>query len=103
MESQFTISGLLFIICLIVPGVIFKRFYFQGQFSKQFGAGLFADRLITSIFWGIIVQITTYLVFSKSLDFSYEDIQPKVEITYKNIFQNTLPNLSYKDISCYIN
>lgn len=98
MDSQFTISSLVFIVCIIVPGVIFKRFYFQGQFSKQFGAGLFADRLVTSIFCGLCVQITTYLVISNSLNFTYNDIHQKVELTYKKIFQNTLPDFSYYEI-----
>ncbi len=91
MESEITVNTILFIVSLIVPGVFFKRFYFQGQFSQQFGAGLFADRLITSIFWGICVQIISFLLFSRMLGFTFTEIKESVSKTYGDISHNTIP------------
>lgn len=96
MENQITITTLIIIVWLVFPGVVFKRFYFQGQFTKQFGAGLFADRLITSIFWGIIVQIITFLVYSRSLGFTFTGIRDKVGVAYSNILENHLPADTYQ-------
>ncbi|HVW94453.1 MAG TPA: hypothetical protein VHA56_00625 [Mucilaginibacter sp.] len=96
MENQITITSLIIIVWLIFPGVVFKRFYFQGQFTKQFGAGLFADRLITSIFWGIVVQIVTFLLYSKSLGFTFAGIKDKIGEAYSNIVENKLPLDTYQ-------
>ena len=98
MEAQFTISSIVFIVLLIVPGVFFKRFYFQGQFSKQFGAGLFADRLITSIFWGIFVQIVTFIVFSRSLSISFDSIKTPVSSAFGSLSKNEIPELSVENL-----
>lgn len=98
MEAQFTISSIVFIVLLIVPGVFFKRFYFQGQFAKQFGAGLFADRLITSIFWGIVVQIVTFLVFSRSLNISFDSIKQPVSSAFGSLSKNEIPEVSSENL-----
>jgi len=85
MEAQYTVNSIVFIVSLIVPGVIFKRFYFQGQFTKQFGDGLFADRLITSIFWGIFVQIITFLLYSCIFGFTYTSLKQVIDKAYSEI------------------
>lgn len=99
MESEVTISTVVFIVMLIVPGVFFKRFYFRGQFTKQFTSGLFADRLITSIFWGLIVQLITFLLFTKVSNLSYEDIKKPVSGSIKQIGAGALPDLSSDNLS----
>ena len=99
MESEITISSIVFIVMLIVPGVFFKRFYFRGQFTKQFTNGLFADRLITSIFWGLIVQVITFLLFNKSLNLSYEKIKKPVSSVYANLAKNSMPDLSTENFT----
>ncbi|MDB5013757.1 MAG: hypothetical protein JWQ25_1959 [Daejeonella sp.] len=98
MESQFTISSIIFIVLLIVPGIFFKRFYFQGQFTKQFGAGLFADRLITSIFWGLLIQILSFLVFSKAFNFTYNSIRIPLSKAYSEVAKNSLPDFTPKNL-----
>jgi len=98
-EGQFTISSIIIIVWLIFPGVVFKRFYFQGQFAKQFGLGLFADRLITSIFWGIIVQIITFLFYSRSFGFTFTGIKNKIDRVYESIASNKMPNITYEHLT----
>jgi len=99
MEAEVTISSIVFIVMLIVPGVFFKRFYFRGQFTKQFTSGLFADRLITSIFWGLIVQLITFLLFNKFLNLSYDTIKKPVSSVFKKIGSNTLPDLTSENLT----
>lgn len=95
MDPQITISSIVFIVWLIFPGVIFKRFYYQGQFTKQFSFGLFADRLITSIFWGCFVQLITFLLYSRSLGFTFTGIKGHLNRVYDQIINNRLPDLQY--------
>jgi hypothetical protein len=97
-SSQVTISSIVFIVSLIVPGIIFKKFYYQGQFTKQFGAGPFADRLISSIFWGIFVQILTFLIFTRYLGIKYDDIKKKIDTVYASIVDNKIPNITYSQL-----
>lgn len=96
MEGQYTISSIIIIVWLIFPGIVFKRFYFQGQFTKQFGAGLFADRLITSLFWGTIVQILTFIIFSEVFNFTFVSIQSDIQKFYKLLSKNELPIFTNK-------
>ena len=98
MESQYTVSSIIIIVWLIFPGVVFKRFYYQGQFTKQFGAGLFADRLITSLFWGIFVQIVTFVIYSRFLNFTFTGIEKQVHDFYKELSENKLPLITYKTL-----
>ncbi|TDE14421.1 hypothetical protein [Dyadobacter psychrotolerans] len=86
-----SIIPVLFVVLIIVPGVFAKRFYFSGVFAKRFGAGDFADRLITSIFWGFIVQVITYLVYSQYFDFTLLDIKEYLVVAYSDLSSNKLP------------
>jgi hypothetical protein len=94
MEAEVTISSIVFIVILIVPGVFFKRFYFRGQFTKQFSSGLFADRLITSIFWGLIVQLITFLLFNKFMNLTYEKCKSLISTVYGKLAENAVPDFS---------
>lgn len=98
MESQITITTIIIIVWLIFPGIVFKRFYYKGQFAKQFGADLFADRLISSIFWGIIVQIITFLIYSRSFGFTFTGIRNKTSAVYASVLANQMPTISYSDL-----
>ena len=95
MDAGVTIFSIAYIVILIVPGIIFKRFYFQGPFSKQFSSGLFADRIITSLFWGIIVQIFSMLIYSRIINLKYEEFKQKALVNYNHIVSNQIPDLSY--------
>ncbi len=94
MESSVTFFSFAYIVILIVPGIIFKRFFFQGAFSGQFNSGLFADRIITSLFWGILVQIITILTFSRIINISYQDWRIMLQTLYRNVIINKLPEVT---------
>jgi|GEM_PF-1575978 len=40
MEPQFTLISIVLLVVLFIPGFFFKRFYFQGNFARQFGSGI---------------------------------------------------------------
>jgi hypothetical protein len=60
-----TIDFIVLCVFLIIPGVIFKRFYFYNEFSKQFSI---REPLYNTLFYaiipGIVVQIIGYLLYS---------------------------------------
>jgi hypothetical protein len=94
MYLNLALSAIFIITIVVFPGIVFKRFYFQGQFSKQFGGGLFADRIITSIFWGLFIQslAITFFYYTTASDFdAYKSV---IVNTYATISNNELPNVS---------
>jgi hypothetical protein len=98
MDAGVTIFTIAYVTVLIVPGIIFKRFYFLGAFSKQFNLGLFADRIITSLFCGILVQIVSFLTFSRIINISYSEFKKKTLESYTKIHNNNLPDLSFDQV-----
>jgi hypothetical protein len=61
---SFTIDFLLLIILVVIPGLLFKRFYFQGEFSKQFST---KDSVYKSVFYsiipGVLIQLLGYIIY----------------------------------------
>lgn len=98
MDAEVTISSIVLIVILVVPGIFFKRFYYQGSFSKQFGWGLFADRLITSIFWGFVIQIISFLIFSAIFNLTYDSIKGSITDVYNEVNDRKLPDFSTKEL-----
>lgn len=86
-----SIVPILFIVIIIVPGTFCKRFFFSGEFSNQFGSGVFADRLLTSIFWGLVINLITYLCYSKALGFNFNDFKEHLRDAYEALASNKLP------------
>ncbi|WP_147677126.1 hypothetical protein [Algibacter pacificus] len=45
---------------LAIPGLVFRKFYYQGEFSKQFISKNWAYTLTTSFLIGIIIQLISF-------------------------------------------
>ena len=90
MDVNITIVSILVIIFLFIPGFFFKRFYYTGQFTKQFHSGTFAERFITSIFWGLIIQLISLAFFNSKYDISYDSVIK----FYDKVKSNQLPDCS---------
>ena len=94
MDSSLTIVTIVYIIMLVVPGVFFKRIYFQGPFTRQFQSGLFADRLVTSLFWGILVQVVTFYIFINTFNVQYDSIFELLTETHSKLSKNEVPDFN---------
>ncbi len=97
MENDVTLVSILVIIFLFIPGFFFKRFYFTGQFTKQFGAGIFAERFITSIFWGVVIQWISIIVTSRIVNLSYNNIKVPIANFYTQLCNNKIPDFSFQN------
>lgn len=64
MLPEFALNSILVIVIALFPGLVFRRFYYASQFAKQFTKGEWSERIVISIFWGIIAQLVTLLIFS---------------------------------------
>ena len=61
-------NALVILIFLIIPGVIFRRFYFQGEFSKQFKLHNLTLTLIFSLVLGIIIQVISFSLYRYQIE-----------------------------------
>ncbi|OYD44326.1 hypothetical protein CHU00_17610 [Sphingobacterium cellulitidis] len=103
MSFGLTILSLTYIIFIIVPGVIFKKFFYQNNPQKAPGVGNFADRIITSIFFGVLFQALTVLLFTIGLnqvyEYEFKDYYNRILNIHKDLVADSLPIISFKQIS----
>lgn len=73
-----TLGFIAFFISIVIPGILFRRFFFYGEFSKQFNT---KDPVLHSIFFsiipGIVIQVLCFFLYYIILDF---------ESSFLNIF-----------------
>lgn len=103
MSFGLTILSLTYIIFIIVPGVIFKKFFYQNNPQKAPGVGNFADRIITSILFGVFFQTITVLLFTLALnqifDYEFDDYYKRINNIHQNLVTDSLPKISLKQIT----
>ncbi|WP_412987364.1 hypothetical protein [Pontimicrobium sp. IMCC45349] len=65
-----TLGFIAFFITIVIPGILFRRFFFYGEFSKQFNT---KDPVLHSMFFsiipGIIIQLISFIIYNLSLGF----------------------------------
>ncbi len=72
-----TLGFIAFFISIVIPGILFRRFFFYGEFSKQFNT---KDPVLHSIFFSIIpgigIQLFSFIIYILWLGFdsSFLDI-----------------------------
>ena len=68
-----TLGSLILFVLIIFPGIVFRRLYFTGEFSKQFDHSTIWKLLYNSIVAGIIIQflsiLTANYIFKYHLSF----------------------------------
>jgi len=82
------LDTLIIFLFIIVPGIVFRRFYFQGEFTKQFNSKTISHSLIASILPGLFIQYLTLNIYSKQ----WSNIDGNsIKIFYGEISNNILP------------
>ena len=84
MLPEVAVSSILLIVIVLFPGLIFRRFYYWSKFTKQFVKGEWSERIVTSIFWGIISQLITLLLISYILPIL------QIKLLEKDIIENDI-------------
>lgn len=98
MNFGLTIIAICYIVFLIVPGTFFKRFYFQSKFSREFYRGAFADRLVTSIFWGLFIQALCLIAIKELSGLSFDGLYSRINNFYASLQSNSLPRISFTQL-----
>jgi len=85
---SFALDSIVVFVFILIPGIAFRRFYFQGPFIKQYNSKTLAHSLTSSIFPGIIIQLSTLWVFQSFLLKLSGD---SISSFYNDITTNKLP------------
>ena len=82
----------------LFPGILFRRTFFSGKFSKHYDSGNIVDRVLWNIFFSIIcillfilVNIFTDNILISSLGISLR--QNEVINTFEELYKNEFPKL----------
>lgn len=94
MDFSVSLVGIILILILYLPGYFFRRFYFSGFSTKQFGLGEWYDRFFMSIFLALLIQVVTIKTLS-GFDFDFESLSGSISVIYKSVVENELPSFDY--------
>jgi len=93
--ESLALNTLFLFLFIVFPGIIFRRLYFVGEFSKQFNTSSWINNISISLIPGLIIQILTFILYSKVIgEVEKEDIKK----FYNSLSQNSLPDVIF-DIS----
>lgn len=84
-----SLEFIIIVINIIVPGLLFRRFYFYGHFSKEFGAGYSLIRLIAvSSFAGLVIFSISSVCYLPLYKGNFFDLLKQVFEFYYNLKDN---------------
>ena len=97
MNINIALNTIIIIMVFLFPGVLFRKFYFSGQFGNQFEQGNLLERFLWSLFLSLICLSFVSLSFSilaytldlhplSSIDFD------KIAAIFKSLSKNEFPN-----------
>lgn len=103
MDFQFSIFSILGIVALYIPGYLFRKFYYSGQFTKQLGFGAFAERFIKNVFLGFFFQACSLSIWIFFGFCKLDIILNNCQEFYHNIANNTLDvrNIDFNGLFIY--
>ncbi len=87
MEFNIALHTIFYVSVFIVPGFLLRRFYFSGEFNKEFSQGNLMERFIWTIFGSIMVLLASSFFFILLRVFSNKKLLSAISYdTVKEIF-----------------
>lgn len=106
--ENIALNTIFYIMLFIFPGLLFRKFYFGGEFTKQFQQGNLIERLLWTLFFSVLLIILSSLsiIFLQKQNYlliedyiSYETIKK----LFDSLSINKLPEEKDIDIFNYLN
>lgn len=85
-------NSIILFLLFIFPGIVFRRFYYVGEFSKQFNSTNWINTFYISLIPGLIIQLISYFTF---VNLIYKNINSEKSTNFNNY---TFLNLIYKKL-----
>ena len=97
MEFNIALNTIVYLVVFIFPGIIFRKFYYIREYSKEFDKGNLFERSVFTVLTSVIILALSYLIYTILVDFLGQDHVPYISYeTIRGIHQqistNQLPN-----------
>ena len=103
MEFNIALNTIVYITIFIFPGIIFRKFYYIREYSKEFDKGNLFERFIWTIFASVMILISSFLIYTFIVDIWRKEPLPylsydSIKSIHQEISNNSLPeNIENKD------
>ncbi len=106
--ENLALNTIFYIMLFIFPGLLFRKFYFGGEFTKQFQQGNLMERFLWTLFFSVVILLFSSLGFIFLENHKYFHLQNYISYeTIKKLFEslsnNKLPEKEDINISIYLN
>jgi membrane protein len=82
MEFNLALNTVIYIMIFIVPGFLFRSFFYRNEFAKEFYFGNLFERFIWTLFFSVLMLIACYLLITL---LTWLGIDPIPQISYETI------------------
>ena len=101
MEFNIALNTIVYLMIFLFPGVIFRKFLFIREYSKEFDKGNLFERFIWTILTSIAILIATFSIFVFLKNILQLDLLPSISYktiwnTFNDLSNNKLPNPNKK-------
>lgn len=103
MEFNIALNTIVYIMIFIFPGIIFRKFYYIREYSKEFDKGNLFERFVWTIFSSVMMLCITFLGYNFVIDTWQKELLPHISYhtiqkIHQEISDNSLPNDIAKEI-----
>ncbi|MGE8433493.1 hypothetical protein [Chryseobacterium joostei] len=111
MEFNIALNTIVYLMIFLFPGIIFRKFLFIREYSKEFDKGNLFERFVWTILTSIIILLVTFLFFLFCKNALNLDLLPSISYktiwdTFNDLSNNKLPDpnkkLALKDKDIYM-
>lgn len=111
MEFNIALNTIVYLMIFLFPGIIFRKFLFIREYSKEFDKGNLFERFVWTILTSIIILLVTFLFFLFCKNVLNLDLLPSISYktiwdTFNDLSNNKLPDpnkkLALKDKDIYM-
>ena len=89
MEFNIALNTIVYITIFIFPGIIFRKFYYIREYSKEFDKGNLFERFVGTIFASVIILCISFLGYNFIIDTLQKELLPHISYnTIQDIHQN---------------
>lgn len=90
MEINIALNTIIYIMIFIFPGIIFRKFYYTREYSKEFDKGNLFERTLITILLSVIILTFSRLIFTLFSELSGYDPLPHISYNTIRLLHNTI-------------
>ncbi|NHM03285.1 hypothetical protein [Flavobacterium celericrescens] len=102
------LNTIFYIMIFIFPGILFRKFYFGGDFNKQFQQGNLMERFLWTVFFSVIIIslcVLSFIYLENHTNFKIANYltYDTIKDLFESLSNNKLPEETDKNSKIYLN